>query len=245
MTDSGLSMETRNNKKREKPTELYLKVPYHILNIPQLGLSEKVLLAHFYSFGAKGCWQSNATLADVFMTSSGTISRWIASLRKYIQVKCPKGYYRTIWAKSHPDVLAAGRALYESKKTSKPDKAGPLHLSKNAEHPPQKCVSDCSKSAFPLTQKCVTTNNNTIKETTGETTATPAPLPAGGQAPALLVARTAECQAVVDDFYKKFGRPKHPPPQRTPEEIERMRREAIEQFESILKTRAKQAVTIG
>jgi len=31
---------------QKRPTELYLKVPYHILNIPGLGLCEKVLLAH-------------------------------------------------------------------------------------------------------------------------------------------------------------------------------------------------------
>jgi hypothetical protein len=57
----------------------------------------------------------------------------------------------------------------------------PLHLRKNEEHPTQKCVSDCIKSAFPLQQKCLTTNNNTIKETAQDTTATPAPLPAGGR----------------------------------------------------------------
>jgi len=39
----------------KKPKERYLKIPYHILNIKRLGLSEKVLLAHIYSFGEKGC----------------------------------------------------------------------------------------------------------------------------------------------------------------------------------------------
>ena len=43
--------------------ERYLKIPYHILNLPGLGLSEKVLLAHIHSYGAKRCWESNATLA--------------------------------------------------------------------------------------------------------------------------------------------------------------------------------------
>ena len=54
----------------KKTTERYLKIPYHILNIAELGLSEKVLLAHIYSFGDKGCWQSNATLADIFSRKS-------------------------------------------------------------------------------------------------------------------------------------------------------------------------------
>jgi hypothetical protein len=34
--------------------ERYLKVPYHILNLTSIGLCEKLLLAHFYSFGEKG-----------------------------------------------------------------------------------------------------------------------------------------------------------------------------------------------
>jgi hypothetical protein len=42
---------------KTKLKELYLKVPYHILNIPSLGLCEKALLAHIYSFGEKGCCQ--------------------------------------------------------------------------------------------------------------------------------------------------------------------------------------------
>ena len=73
-------MKTESKVKREKPKELYLKIPYHILNIAEIGLSEKVLLAHFYSFGVKGCWQSNATLAKMFMASPVTISRWISQL---------------------------------------------------------------------------------------------------------------------------------------------------------------------
>ena len=60
---------------QKRPTELYLKVPYHILNIPGLGLCEKVLLAHIYSFGEKGCWQSNTTLGQMFFVDGRTISR--------------------------------------------------------------------------------------------------------------------------------------------------------------------------
>ena len=84
----------------------YLKIPAHILNLPNLALSEKVLLAHIYSFGARGCWQSNATLARVFHTSDRTISRWLAALlrAKLLLAKNPKGYYRTLWVLSHPDV---------------------------------------------------------------------------------------------------------------------------------------------
>lgn len=90
----------------EEGGEEYLKVPYDILEIAEVGLSKKILLAHIYSFGAKGCCQSNATLAELFMTSACTISRWLVKLAKFIYVKNSKTCRRTLWAKSHPDVSA-------------------------------------------------------------------------------------------------------------------------------------------
>jgi len=88
----------KNSKKKKQPKELYLKIPYHILNIPSLGLPEKVLLAHIYSFGEKGCWQSNATLGKMFFVDGRTISRWLARLKKNALVLWvhPKGRCRTI-----------------------------------------------------------------------------------------------------------------------------------------------------
>ena len=44
-----------------KPKGLYLKIPYHILNIRDLGLAEKVLLAHSYSFGNIGSINANCS----------------------------------------------------------------------------------------------------------------------------------------------------------------------------------------
>lgn len=40
--------------KEKEQKERYLKIPYHILNIEGLSLSDKVLLAHIYSFAKKG-----------------------------------------------------------------------------------------------------------------------------------------------------------------------------------------------
>jgi len=54
-----------------------------------------------------------------------------------------------------------------------------------------------TKPVFPLRQNCLTTINNTIKETTADTTATPAPLPAGGQAPALLTTKKTLCHSLA------------------------------------------------
>ena len=190
-------------KKAQK--ELYLKIPYHILNLQGIGLSEKVLLAHIYSFGVKGCWQSNATLAEIFMTSPCTVSRWVANIRKFILIRNPKGYYRTLWAKSHPDVPQVVPPTNKGKKIHKQEGKHPVHCSKNAEHPTQKCASEFSKSAIGLTQKCATTNNITIKETIRDTTATPSPLPAGGQASALLTERKEQNVAMLEQFKKTFG----------------------------------------
>jgi len=175
---------------KKQKTELYLKVPYKILNISGISLAEKLLLAHIYSFGAKGCWQSNKTLAEMFMVSVASIKRWLSSLGKYISVKNPKGYYRTIWAKSHPEV-----------------KKSVSRWVKNEPHVAQKCASDRVKNELPLARKCATTNNKTIKENYKRNTATPSPpLPKG--APALLSQRGEDADEKIQHFVKNFGREK-------------------------------------
>ncbi len=190
-------MPEKNKKTRKSAgrltKELYLKVPYHILNISGLSSAEKNLLAHIYSFGAKGCWQSNKTLAEIFMTSKSSISRKIKKIRSYIYVKSPKGYYRTIWAKSHPDVCP--RSCLS---TGRPG-------GKNAQAPAQNGSPDLRKSAIRLTHKCATTNNNTIKENNKDISATPSPLPAHGQAPALLTERKKQIKVDLEQFKQKFG----------------------------------------
>jgi len=191
----------QKSKSRLTP-ERYLKIPYHILNIERLGLSEKILLAHIYSFGQKGCWQSNATLAKIFMASPGTISRWISKIRKYVYVKSPKGYYRTLWAKSHPKVRDAVKLYYRGSEISK---TASDNLCNNEQDHTQKCISDCGKSAIRLTQKCATTNNTTKKETNEETTAPPSPLPAGGQASAVLEERKNGSIASIEQLENTFG----------------------------------------
>ena len=134
----------QKNKKHSEgrsKTELYLKIPYHILNIPTLRPTEKVLLAHIYSFGAKGCWQSNKTLATMFMITPRTITKYIANLQKkdLVQINCPKGYYRTIHAKSHPDVKAGSKFKYKCKEV---EKSSNLHRTKQR--------GQCAKKGFRL-----------------------------------------------------------------------------------------------
>jgi len=91
----------------KKQNEPYLKIPAHILNPSQIGLCEKALLAYIYSFGVKGCWQNNEMLAQIFMVSQRTIERWLAAIKQFVFVRNGKGDYRTIWAKSHPQVASA------------------------------------------------------------------------------------------------------------------------------------------
>ena len=111
LQQSRKDMPNEQQHEDKDPAEgtLSLEIPNHILNLRSVGLTEKVLLAHFYSFSSKGCWQSNATLAEMFMTSPSSISRSIAALKKagLIAIKAPKGCYRTIWARSHPQVPTA------------------------------------------------------------------------------------------------------------------------------------------
>ena len=195
-------------KKRKEP---YLKMPAHILNLTQIGLCEKVLLAHIYSFGEKGCWQSNETMAQIFMVSASTISRWLARIKRFVHVKHPQGYCRTLWAKSHPDVIEAVRCGAELGRANAADH------SKSAQAPAQNCAADQIKSAISVTQTCATTNNHTITETKKDTIASPSPLPARGQAPAtwppkaaMLQHRVQAAAEQVEKFTGRFGRPKKP-----------------------------------
>ena len=195
-----------------KPKERYLKIPYHILNISQLGLSEKVLLAHIYSFGTKGCWQGNSTLGEMFFVEGRTISRWVARLKKdgHVLWVHPKGRYRTIWAKSHPDVRAAATLSYIGEQISKEavvagHAATILQRRDCPEGVDKSVVSTATNQCVQAGQNCPHTNNTTKKDTMSNTTAPPLPLPAGGQAPAVLVERRKAAVASVEQFKKRFG----------------------------------------
>lgn len=199
--------------KRKKPKENYLKVPNHILNIEGLGKGEKMLFAHIYSFGAQGCWQSNKILGKMFYCSTRTISLWVANLKKgkYVSIKSGKGYFRTMYANSHPEVKEAQTLWYRGRKIPKPsrqnEQAKPFRLRKNL---PSKCAKSCEvsakKSVFLVRKEPLTTNNTTTKETNGNNAKMLSPLSVGGQDPALLQDRKTEQQAKIVQFKKNFGR---------------------------------------
>ncbi len=194
-------------KTQKKPKEPYLKVPAHILNLGQIGLCEKVLLAHIYSFGERGCWQSNDTMGRIFMVSASTISRWLARIKRFLYVKHPQGYRRTLWAKSHPDVIEAVRCHAQLGRTNASDRR------KSVEVPAQNRAADRLKSAISVKQNCATTNNHTVTENNKRTIASPSPLPACGQAPAtyppnaaMLQHRKQAAAEQVEKFKARLGR---------------------------------------
>ncbi|MCK4291644.1 MAG: hypothetical protein KAY65_00490 [Planctomycetes bacterium] len=207
-------------KNKKKTTERYIRLTYDILAIRGIGLGEKTLLALIHSFGAKGCYQKNETLAKQFRLSPSTISRMIRRIRKYIYIKNPKGYYRTMWSRSHQDVREALANMPKSAKDGKPPgpggggtaESGPQlrqncsgQLSRTAQDPAQKCSGHCVKSAIRVKHKRRTYNNKSNREINKDTTASASPLPAGGQAPPMLTAQKQADAAEIKKFKATFG----------------------------------------
>jgi hypothetical protein len=178
-------MKQKKEQTTKRQTEPYLKIPVRILNLHDIGLCEKLLLAHIESFGQKGCWQSNKTIAKIFMVCEKSISRWLKKIDKFIYVRNPKGYYRTIWTKSHLDKMS-------------------IDLDKNVQGVGQNRSSDLDKSGIRLGTKFPTTNNNTITENYKRTTASPSP-PSPKGAPATLQYRRQQSIEQIEKFKSRFG----------------------------------------
>ncbi len=193
-------------------------------------------MAHIYSFGEKGCWQSNATLAKIFFVKERTISRWVRMLKKagLILWVHPKGRYRTLWAKSHPQVRSAQSLSYMKEKISK-EAVVKGHAAKILQG--QCCregmdktgVPTATKQCFQARQNCLHINNTIYKDINEEITAPPSPLPAGGPAPAVLVERKKSAQSNIERFGKNFGsaKPWRPPSEQEFEKRRQRQRKAL------------------
>jgi len=224
-----MAKRTENNKAEG------LWIPNYIENIPRPVLDHlgKKVLAHIYSFGEKGCYQSNEIMAKMFWVSARTISRRITAIRKadLVYVKSPKGYYRTLWAKSHPDVKAAVKLWYRNREIAKSSLESGQKIAGRLR---QDCPIDLDKSGeatatngvFRLGQDCLTTNTETYKETNKKTKAVDLPLPAGGQASQLLEDRKADMITQVEQLKRSFGSGRRSPPL-TPAEFEQRRQQQI------------------
>ncbi len=210
------------SKDKRRKNQEGLWVPNEILNLFDIDWRCKMLLAHFYSFGAKGCYQSNKTLAQIFMTTARTIARRLVNLKKYIYVKKPKGYYRTIWVRFHPEV----------------SKIGPERINNPKKGVRQDCHTEYDKSGkstttkpvLRLRQNCHTTNTYTNTKTNKETAAD-LPMPAGGQASRLLQERRAAAREKIEQFKKRFSNGSKSE-RMSPEEFEKRRQMIIKQLRS-------------
>ena len=198
----------KQNDKKEK----YLKIPNSILNISGLNLNKKNLLAHIYSYGRKGCWQGNDTIGKMFYVTGRTISTWVSDLKKAGEILWahPKGRYRTLWAKRHTDVKTAISLLYMGEEISKEavvtGHATEILLRRNLRGGIEETsVPTTKKDCIQVGRNLLHTNNTTKKDTTTNTTATPSPLPAGGQAPALLEDRKNGYVLQIEQLTKSFG----------------------------------------
>ncbi len=195
-------------KERNKPKkEGGVWIPNRIRSISRsvLGDSEKMLLADIYSFGDKGFYKSNETIAKEYMASERTVSRWVARIITggFVYVKNPKGYYRTLWAKLHPNVQEAAKLWYRNKEIPKTD-CKPVRqncltkLDKNSE-------ATATNGVSRLSQKCPSTYKKTNTETNKRTNAVDLPLPAGGQASQLLEDRKAGVVVQIEQLKRNFG----------------------------------------
>ena len=106
--------------------ERFLKVPNRIMNMLDLSLPTRILLAHIDSFGRDGCWASNETLAKIFDVTTRTITEWIGQLKKTRRIWWvhPRSPYRTVWSNTHPEVKASDTLIYRGREVLKVELLG-------------------------------------------------------------------------------------------------------------------------
>lgn len=136
--------------KPEKKEGLW--VPKEFTIVTNLNWGEKMILAHIFSFGTRGCYQCNGTLAKLYGVCDKTISRIVNKLivDEEIIVKAPRSQYRTLWACSHPQVKAGEPLTYVGKLIRNPlgqkcpsrlGNNGKVTGTKSNQSPPPKCPS--------------------------------------------------------------------------------------------------------
>jgi hypothetical protein len=165
-------------KQNEEKMSEGLWIPEEIIGIPRSVLDPlgKMILAHIYSFGKKGCFQSNETIAGRYGISERPVGDRIAAMKKadLVYVKFPQSPYRTLWAKQHPDVQ---KAVYLPYRTWTIPKAELEDGQKPTSPLRQNCPSNNTKnihvtetkSSKSLRNKCPATNTDTNTYTHTET----------------------------------------------------------------------------
>lgn len=103
------------DKEHKKSRKLGLWIPEGILNMSILSGDEKILYAYIYSFGERGCWQTDEQIGKYFGRSIRTVQRYQRNCKKagLFKVIGKKSKYRRIWAKDHPKYKAMGKKQAE------------------------------------------------------------------------------------------------------------------------------------
>ncbi len=153
------------DKKTKKPRKLGLWIPHKILKMPFLSSDEKQYYAYVYSFGGRGCWQTDMQIGKALGCSIRTIQRYQTSCKKagLFKVIGERSKYRRIWAKNHPEYKATQK--------------------KRVQELRQTCQSRQTNLSELPRQTCPTTNKFTNKKTIKERGGSPLPPEGPARAP--------------------------------------------------------------
>ena len=96
------------SKEKKKYRNLGLWIPRKILKMSCLSGDDKIYYAHVYSFGERGCWQTDEQIGTALGRSDRSIQRYQANCNKagLLKVIGKKSKYRRIWAKDNPKYKA-------------------------------------------------------------------------------------------------------------------------------------------
>ncbi|MHC4426744.1 MAG: hypothetical protein ACYSYV_11710 [Planctomycetota bacterium] len=181
-------------KERKKSRQLGLWIPKRILNMSFLSGDEKLFYAYVYSFGERGCWQTDEQIGKALGRGDRSVQRYQANCKRagLLKVIGKKSKYRKIWAKDHPKFIAWRKkqaALLRQNRQSRPTDTSEL-----------------------LRQNRPTTNKDTNKRTNKQRGGSPSPAeqahaPLKGKQQQLEAYRTKEeTNASIEQLKRSFGR---------------------------------------
>lgn len=201
-------------KEHKKSRKIGLWIPQRILKMSFLSGDEKIFYAYVYSFGERGCWQTDEQIGKALGRSVRSVQRYHRNCRKagLFKVIAKKSRYRRIWAKDHPKY-----------------KAMRMKQAKQLRQIRQSRATDASEL---LRQNCPTTITYTNKTTIKERGGSPSPAeqahaPLNGKQQQLEAHRMKEeTIASIEQLTRNFGRDgRRRTPELTAVEHDRRRKE--------------------